>query len=126
MPAGWRLNEPQPVSSTYHGTRYLTATDGTATARIGLLFHLPLRQLAERRARFVLARQRAPERRGVERAAFLPFDNESGLTVLAGGWGDWSEVRERVGTAIMLQQLRRRGWGDGIALEDAWGRTRIS
>ncbi len=119
VPEGWRLNEPQPVTSAYHGTRYLTATNGTGVARIGLLFHLPLQQLAERRARFVLAHQRAPERQGMEQAAFLPFDNESGLTVLAGRWGDWSEVRERVGTAIMLQQLNRRGWGDRIALNDA-------
>jgi hypothetical protein len=52
-------------------------------------------------------------------AAFVPYDNESGLTVLSGGWSDWSDVRERVGTALMLQEARKRGWGDAAELHEA-------
>ena len=49
----------------------------------------------------------------------MPYDNESGLTVLPGGWSDWSDVRERVGTALMLQESRKRGWGDPVELTEA-------
>ena len=38
--------------------------------------------------------------------------------MLAGGWEDWSDGRERVGSAVLLQQLRGRGWGDADTLDD--------
>jgi hypothetical protein len=49
----------------------------------------------------------------------LPYDNRSQLTVLDGGWKDWSDGRERIGSAVLLQELRRRGWGDQAELQDA-------
>ena len=47
------------------------------------------------------------------------------LTVLAGGWEDWSDRRERVGSALLLQQLRRLGWGDR-RLAEPWTATASS
>lgn len=113
------MSEPDPVRSTSAGVRHVHATGPTGRARVSLLFHPPLQEVVERRVRFVLDHQRAPERGGSRAAAFLPYDTTSGLTVLEGGWGDWSESRERVGTALMLQEARRRGWGDADELDAA-------
>ena len=49
----------------------------------------------------------------------FPTTTSRGLTVLSGGWSDWSDVRERVGTALMLQEARKRGWGDAAELDEA-------
>lgn len=107
-----RVHEP--------GLRYvdLTADDGRRS-RIACLFHPPLRELAERRATFLLDHQRPRERRDSSRHAFVPYDNDAQLTVLGGTWNDWSDGRERVGSALLLQQLLRLGWGDRHRLGDA-------
>ncbi len=109
----------RPVSGAAPGIEHVEATVGGRRARIALLFHPPLRELVERRVRFVLDRQRPVERAGSRRAAFVPYDNDAGLTVLAGAWRDWSDVRERVGTAQLLQATRERGWGDRAELDEA-------
>ena len=50
---------PLPVRATEPGLRYVDLRRGDGRrSRIGCLFHLPLRELAERRAEFLLDRQR--------------------------------------------------------------------
>jgi len=110
---------PSSVTSTVAGTQYVEATDGKVSSRIQVLFHQPLRELVEARLRFVLDRQRPVERNDSRRFSFVPYDNETGLTVLSGAWRDWSDGRERIGTALLLQEARDRGWGDRAELDEA-------
>jgi hypothetical protein len=110
---------PGEVSSDEPGVMYVDATDGKRAARIAVLFHQPLQEIAERRVRFVLDRQRRPELADSRRYAFVPYDNDSGLTVLSGAWRDWSDARERIAMALLLQEVRARGWGDRAQLDEA-------
>ena len=116
---GATLSAPAPVTATEPGVRHVWASVGGRRSRVSLLFSLPLRDLVERRVRLALDHQRAQRRSDGRRAAFVPYDNESRLTVLPGAWHDWSDTRERVGTALLLQQVRDRGWGDRAELEEA-------
>ncbi|GAA1573175.1 DUF5695 domain-containing protein [Kribbella hippodromi] len=111
--------DPRELSSDEPGLHHVEATDGTRTARVAVLFHEPLRVIAERRARFILDHQRRPELDGSRKYAFVPYDNDSGLTVLSSAWRDWSDARERIGMAILLQEVRDRGWGDRAELDEA-------
>jgi len=113
------LSEPTPLAATAAGLRNVWAVDGDRRSRVAVLVHPPLRDVVERRVRFVLSHQRAVERADGRAAAFVPYDTEWGLTMLPGSWGDWSDTRERVGTALMLQEVRNRGWGDATELDDA-------
>jgi hypothetical protein len=110
---------PSDLSSDEPGIRHVDATDGTRTARIAVLFHEPLQEIAVRRVRFILAKQRRPELADSRKYAFVPYDNDSGLTVLSGAWSDWSDARERIGMALLLQEVRTRGWGDRTELDEA-------
>lgn len=110
---------PATVSSSSAGIRYVEATDGTRTSRIAVLFHQPLRELVEQRIRFILDKQRPVELADNRRFSFLPYDNETGLTVLPAAWRDWSDARERIGMALLLQEARTRGWGDQAELTEA-------
>ena len=47
----------------------------------------------------------------------FPTTTTRSSTVLAGAWKDWSDGRERVGSALLLQELLRRGWGDQCRLD---------
>ena len=69
--------------------------------------------------RFVLDHQRRPEFSDSRQYAFVPYDVESGLTVLADEWRDWSDGRERIGMALLLQEVRDQGWGDRSELDEA-------
>ncbi|NUR99496.1 MAG: hypothetical protein HOV67_30090, partial [Kribbellaceae bacterium] len=111
------LSDGQTVTADVPGIQYVSSRDGKA--RIAVLFHEPLRVIAERRVRFILDHQRRPELAGSRRYAFVPYDNDSGLTVLASAWRDWSDARERVGMALLLQEVRDRGWGDRAELDEA-------
>ena len=113
------VSGPTAVSSTEAGVRHVEATDGTRTSRIAVLFHPPLREVVEQRVRFVLDRQRPVELAGSRRFAFVPYDTDSGLRMSAGNWRDWSDGRERVGMAVLVQETRDRGWGDAAELTDA-------
>lgn len=108
---------PGEVRGEEPGIRHVESTDGRA--RIAVLFHEPLRVIAERRVRFVLDHQRRPELVGSRKYAFVPYDNDSGLTVLSSAWRDWSDARERVGMALLLQEVRDRGWVDRAELDEA-------
>jgi hypothetical protein len=110
---------PSEITSDKPGVVHVDATDGKRTARIAVLFHQPLRDIVERRVRFILDRQRRPELADSRKYAFVPYDNDSGLTVLSGAWGDWSDARERIGMALLLQEVRDRGWGDRAELDEA-------
>ena len=101
------------------GTHDLWAERAGERSRITVHVHPPLREVVERRIRFALDHQRPTERADVRRAAFVPYDNRTGLTVQPGAWNDWNDARERVGTAQLLQQARRLGWGDRDELDDA-------
>ncbi len=79
-------------------------------ARTAVLFHEPLPALVSRRVDYILDRQRARERDGLGRFAFVPVDTRTGLTVLTSGWPDWSDGAERVAMPTLLQQARLRGW----------------
>ncbi|HEV2927487.1 MAG TPA: hypothetical protein VGW74_02255, partial [Propionibacteriaceae bacterium] len=116
---GATTDDQLPLVSARPGVRHLDVRHNGRRSRIAVLFHPPLRELAERRADFLLNRQRRPELGDSRRYAFVPYDTRTSLTVLAGGWEDWSDRRERVGSALLLQQLRRRGWGDAAALDEA-------
>ena len=116
---GAELSEPNPVAATAAGLRNVWAVDGDRRSRVAVLVHPPLRAVVEQRVRFVLNHQRAVERADGRAAAFVPYDTEWGLTVLPGSWGDWSDTRERVGTARLLQEARNLGWGDARELDDA-------
>ncbi len=119
LAVGAVVDEPLPLVSSEPGVRHVDVRHNGGRSRIAVLFHPPLRELAERRAEFLLDRQRRPELADSRRYAFVPYDTRTQLTVLAGGWEDWSDRRERVGSALLLQQLRRRGWGDADKLDEA-------
>lgn len=95
------------------------ATRGGERSRLTVHAHPPLRELVEARIRFVLDHQRATERSDVRRDAFLPYDNRTGLTVLPGGWADWNDARERIGTGQLLQQAQRLAWGPSAEIAEA-------
>ncbi|WUJ71490.1 hypothetical protein OG809_41205 [Kribbella soli] len=112
-----RLHDGREITATEPGLQYAESPDGRS--RIAVLFHEPLQQLAERRVRFILDHQRRPELGSSRKYAFVPYDNDSGLTVLSSAWRDWSDARERVGMALLLQEVRDRGWGDRAELDEA-------
>ncbi|RCK67988.1 hypothetical protein DT076_18695 [Desertihabitans brevis] len=116
---GWTATPPSPVVADRPGLVHVDATRDGRRTRVVLHAHPPLRQLAERRASFLVERQRPLERGDSRRWAFVPYDHRSQLTVLDLAWSDWSDTRERVGSALLLQELRRRGWGEAAVLDEA-------
>ncbi|GCE31623.1 hypothetical protein KDA_71070 [Dictyobacter alpinus] len=88
-------------------------------ARVGLLFHRPLREIVEQRIHFLLANQRATERGGTAAAAFVPYDTRWHLRSEASNWSDWSDARERICMPILLQHARMRDWGEKQAIDEA-------
>ncbi|MFI6609946.1 hypothetical protein [Streptomyces sp. NPDC050507] len=95
------------LSASAHDT-YALHVDGSA--RTEVLFHLPLREMVQRRARIIMEKHRARERPGLRGHAFLPVDTRTGLTHQEGGWADWSDGSERIAMPILLQLATIRGW----------------
>jgi hypothetical protein len=110
---------PGAITSPNPGVHYVDATRAGHRSRIAVLFHPPVREIAERRVHFLLTRQRSNERPGTLQYAFLPYDTRWQMTVLPGAWKDWSDGRERIGVALLLQQLRRLGWGETDTIQSA-------
>jgi hypothetical protein len=105
-PGGFAARSDEP------GVKHIDVVRGAARSRIAVLFHRPVRQIVEQRIDFIIRHQRASERGPDRSGAFLPYDNESGLTMNGGDWRDWSDCRERLAMPILLQTARLRGWGD--------------
>ncbi|SDE35664.1 hypothetical protein [Auraticoccus monumenti] len=116
---GWTSTTPLPLCTERPGVVHVEAERNGRRARLTALVHPPLRELVEARIRFLVERQRPLERSDSRRYAFVPYDNRSQLTVVGVAWSDWSDTRERVGSALLLQQARRRGWGDADVLDEA-------
>lgn len=95
------------VTSATHGVQHVDLPGGSRTA---VLFHHPQRELVERRVARILADHRPRHLPAPERHAFVPYDNDTGLTQTTNGWGDWTDGAERLGMPALLQQARLRGW----------------
>src|SRR5882757_1399026 len=131
MYPGAQLTLPESVSATLQpdgrvalhatapGIHYVEVQNAERHSRFAVLFHRPLREIVERRAAYILDHQLATDRDPSRAAAFLPYDTRSGLRLNEGGWSDWSDGRERLGMPRMLQEARRRGWGDNARIDDA-------
>ncbi|MFE0149426.1 hypothetical protein ACFWY5_19915 [Nonomuraea sp. NPDC059007] len=104
------------ITSHEHGALHVELPGGSRTA---VLFHLPRRELVERRVARVLADHRPLHLDAPERHAFVPYDNATGLTQPTNGWGDWTDGAERLAMPTLLQQARLRGWGDAAAIDEA-------
>lgn len=67
--------------------------------------------LLDRRAFFILRKQRYENPDDIRHASFLPYDNETGMQIRnwlnEEDWGDWSEGRERVGMGLFLARWYR-------------------
>ena len=98
------------VSGIASGIHWLERRRGPERSRVAVLFHRRLDEIVRRRVEFVLARQQARAGEPTRTGAFLPYDRETGLTEIGGAWGDWSDGRERVGMALLIQAAVAQGW----------------
>lgn len=104
------------VSGRRHGVAHLEIGENARTA---VLFHLPRREIVERRVAAILAHHRPVERAEPYRHAFVPLDTGTGLRQLTSGWADWSDGAERLGMPLLLQRARLRDWGPGPEIDAA-------
>jgi hypothetical protein len=102
-----------------HGVQHLDLERDGRTSRTAVAFLAPVRLLTEARVERILHEHRPVERPAPERYAFVPVDTRTGLRQTENGWPDWTDGAERTGMAVLLQQARRRGWGDRQAIDDA-------
>lgn len=98
-----------------HGIQNLEL-DGHRTAA---LMHRDVRELTEARIAYILDFQRATHRSAPDSGALLVTDTSNKLSVPYAAWGDYSDGAERIGMAALLQQARRRGWGEAAAIDAA-------
>ena len=110
-----RVAHPATVLRDGESVRVSAPVAGTVDvfigdARTAVLFHDPVAELVADRVDYILRHQRARERAGIDRFAFVPVDTRTGLTMLTSGWADWSDGAERVAMPALLQQARLRGW----------------
>ena len=107
------------VTSDRHGIRHVEFERDGRRGRTAVAFLAPVRDLVEARVVRILNEHRPTERPEPERFAFVPVDTRTGLGQTQNGWQDWSDGGERVGMAVLLQQVRMRGWGDADAIDEA-------
>ena len=117
------VSHPATLVRDGDSVRVSAASPGTVdvfigSARTAVLFHEPVHELVARRVDYILRNQRARERAGVDRFAFVPVDTRTGLTMLTSGWADWSDGAERVAMPALLQQARLRGWVTSVEAVD--------
>lgn len=98
------------VSAKAPGVYWLERKGPDARSRVAVLFHRRLGEIVRRRVEFVLRHQQAAAGEPTREGAFLPYDRETGLTEIGGAWGDWSDGRERVAMALLVQAAVERGW----------------
>ncbi|MBK3568269.1 hypothetical protein [Streptomyces sp. MBT62] len=108
-----------PIPSSTHGVRHVEVERDGRRSRAAVAFLAPVRELVEARLTRILGEHRSQERPEPDRYAFLPVDQRTGLRQTQNGWQDWSDGAERVGMAVLLQQARRRDWGDTEVLDEA-------
>lgn len=89
------------------GVRHLDLQTPTGRCRIGLLWHLPRADALTARVTFALAHQRPTERFASRAHAFVPYDTQRQVRIPTGGWYDFSDARERVGTGLLVQLAGR-------------------
>lgn len=126
-PVGTPINVRTPgagdatITATEHGVTHHdhVHSDGRRS-RIAVLHYAPLEELVRARVATVLHDHRPIERPGSRGAAFVPYDNDTGLRVTNDlGWGDWSDGAERMGMAHLLLTARERGWCEQGEVDDA-------
>ena len=105
--------------SKKEGERYIDIQTPEGKTRVAVLFHAPLRKLVERRIDYILRYQRATGRGEGRSGALLPIDATTRLRICFGAWKDWSDARERVGMALLLQHARMRIWHHAATLDKA-------
>jgi hypothetical protein len=120
---------PELYRSAFRGREGVQHQDFTLSdgrrSRVAVLFHRPLRNLCEARASYILRFQQAKERDDSRKGSFLPYDTQWKLSQLADNWDDWSDGRERVAMALLLQHLVRLGWGQQEPMQRALERFHI-
>lgn len=119
VPARGAVVVTAPAPDAGHGVHVLEVERHGRRGRTAVARVAPLRELVEARVARVLRQHRPAERAGERRHAFVPVDTRTGLRTSGDGWPDWSDGAERMGMAVLLQQARRRGWGDGAAIDEA-------
>ncbi|MBR8639203.1 hypothetical protein KEF29_07375 [Streptomyces tuirus] len=102
------------VQASRHGSFRLDVADG---GRTEVLFHLPLEEVVRRRVAYITRYQRARERPGLLRHAFVPVDTRTGLTQATSGWADWTDGSERIAMPLLLQAAVARGLADAEEIE---------
>ncbi len=117
-PAGVAVRDGE-LRSDREGETYVELEDSGRRSHVAVSWHAPLEEVVRRRVRFLLDHQRASHRTGPGAGALLPFDVEQGLTVLASGWADFSDARERLGMGLLLGEALRRGCVDDAVEAEA-------
>ena len=85
------------------GLRHLDVRTPAGRARVGLLWRLPRAAAIDARVRFALEHQRPLERFAPRAHAFVPYDTQRQVRIPTGGWYDFSDARERIGTGLLVQ-----------------------
>ncbi len=108
--------KPRHIVSRKEGETWVNLKVNGRQTRVAVFHHAPLRRIVERRIDYILRHQQAAS------GAFVPVDTTTGLRIGFGAWNDWSDGRERVAMALLLQHARRLGWHRQGELDDALAR----
>ncbi|KAI9149026.1 hypothetical protein HJFPF1_11071 [Paramyrothecium foliicola] len=101
-PEGYR------ITATEHGIYPIEI----GNSRTEVQFHMSLQEAVQLRAQYIMRYQRAADRPGLLRHAFVPVDTMTLLTQTTNGWPDWTDGSERIAMPVLLQLASMRGWVD--------------
>ncbi|MDX2080281.1 MAG: hypothetical protein SFU53_05810 [Terrimicrobiaceae bacterium] len=109
------------LKSDVPGVHHVDFAEARGRSRAAILVHQPLQRLVESRIHYILSHQvgTAAGADDEHAGAFLPVDSRNGLPIVAAGWMDWSDGRERIAMPILLQTARRLGWAEAAAVDEA-------
>lgn len=109
------------LNSDIPGVHHVDFAEARGRSRAAFLVHQPLQTLVESRIDYILSHHvgTAAGADDDHAGGFLPVDSRNGLPIVAAGWMDWSDGRERIAMPILLQTARRLGWADAHALDEA-------